>query len=63
MEVKLREALALSDGSPSGLFNETLAVLIYLVIALALIVPPLLERFRGEPDTPQHEREKAMSDS
>jgi putative tricarboxylic transport membrane protein len=63
MEVKLREALALSDGSPSGLFNETLAVLIYVVIALALVVPPLLERFRGEPDTPQHEREKAMSDS
>jgi nucleotide-binding universal stress UspA family protein len=33
MEVKLREALALSDGDISGLFNEPLAVGIYVVIA------------------------------
>ncbi|HYO40111.1 MAG TPA: tripartite tricarboxylate transporter permease [Nocardioidaceae bacterium] len=62
MEVKLREALALSDGSPSGLVNEVLAVLIYVVIALALLVPPLVARLRGEPDSPRREREEQMSD-
>ncbi len=63
MEVKLREALALSDGDVSGLFNETLAVIIYVIIALALLAPLVLRRFRGDPDTPTKEREKAMSDS
>ena len=63
MEVKLREALALSDGEISGLFNETLAVVIYVNIALALLVPLVLQRFRGAPDTPAREREKAMEDS
>jgi putative tricarboxylic transport membrane protein len=63
MEVKLREALALSDGEVSGLFNETLAVLIYVIIALALLVPPLVTRFRGEPDTPAHEVEMAKEES
>ncbi len=58
MEVKLREALALSDGSPSGLVNEGLAVFIYLIIALALLVPPVLQRLRGEGDTPAKEREE-----
>jgi putative tricarboxylic transport membrane protein len=39
MEVKLREALDLSDGDISGLFNEPLAVAIYVVIAVALLAP------------------------
>ena len=56
MEVKLREALALSDGAVSALFNEALAVLIYVIIVLALVVPPVLQRVRGEGDTPARER-------
>jgi putative tricarboxylic transport membrane protein len=58
MEVKLREALALSDGSLSGLFNEGLAIFIYVVIALALLLPPVLRRLLGEGDTPAREREE-----
>ncbi len=62
MEVKFREALALSDGEVSGLFNEPLAIIIYVIIVLALLVPTVLRRVRGDPDTPAREREKAMSD-
>ena len=63
MEVKLREALDISDGDVSGLFNEPLAVAIYVVIVLALVVPILLGKFRVETDTPADERDKAMTDS
>jgi putative tricarboxylic transport membrane protein len=52
METKMREALDLSDGSISGLFNEGLAVLIYVIIVLALVVPPVLSRLRGRPIVP-----------
>jgi hypothetical protein len=38
-------------------------VIIYAIIVAALLVPPVLQRFRGEPDTPAREREKAMRDS
>ncbi len=47
MEVKMREALDLSNGEISGLFNEGLAVFIYVLIVLALMVPIVLERVRG----------------
>ena len=43
METKFREALAISDGAPSGLVNEPLAVVVYIVIAL-LLVGPLVAR-------------------
>lgn len=42
MEVKMREALDVSGGALSGLFNEPLAIGIYVLIALALVLPPLL---------------------
>jgi putative tricarboxylic transport membrane protein len=47
MEVKMREALDLSNGEISGLFNEGLAVFLYALIILALVVPPVVERIRG----------------
>jgi putative tricarboxylic transport membrane protein len=47
MEVKMREALDLSNGEISGLFNEGLAVFIYVLMALALVVPIVIERVRG----------------
>ncbi|MBB6629598.1 tripartite tricarboxylate transporter permease [Nocardioides sp. KIGAM211] len=50
MESKLREALAISDGSPSGLVNEPLAVVVYLIIALLLLAPLVTRRLR--PRTP-----------
>ena len=53
MEVKLREALALSDGEVSGLFNEPLAVIIYVIIALALLVPT---GAAAGPRRPRHSR-------
>ena len=36
MEVKMREALAISDGDPSALVSEPLAVVVYAVIVLAV---------------------------
>ncbi len=42
MEVKMREALDLSNGDVSGLFNEGLAISIYVLIAIALVVPFVL---------------------
>ena len=36
MEVKMREALDISDGDISGLFNEGLAVALYVLIVIAI---------------------------
>ncbi|WP_104106055.1 tripartite tricarboxylate transporter permease [Nocardioides sp. 616] len=47
MEAKMREALDLSDGAVSGLFNEWLAVTVYALMVLVLVVPPVLSRIRG----------------
>jgi putative tricarboxylic transport membrane protein len=45
MEVKLREALDLSGGDISGLLNEPLAILCYVLIVLVLVAPIVLRRF------------------
>ena len=42
MEVKMREALDLSNGDVSGLFNEGLAISIYVLIAVAIVAPFVL---------------------
>src|SRR5687767_773570 len=39
MEVKMREALDLSNGDISGLFNEPLAVAIYVLIVIIVVAP------------------------
>ena len=57
MEVKLREALDISDGDVSGLFNEPLAVAIYVVIVLALVVPILLGQVPGRRPIHPHTNE------
>ncbi|MEO5662693.1 MAG: tripartite tricarboxylate transporter permease [Nocardioides sp.] len=46
MELKMREALDLSNGEVSGLFNEPLAIFVYVLIVLAIVVPVLIARFR-----------------
>ena len=46
LEGKMREALDLSGGAVSGLFNEALAVVIYVII-LGVLVAPLAARMGG----------------
>ena len=60
METKMREALDLSDGAISGLFNEPLAIVIYVIIVLALVVPPVLSRLRGRPIVPDEPADRAQ---
>ncbi|HEV7875171.1 MAG TPA: tripartite tricarboxylate transporter permease [Nocardioides sp.] len=48
METKLREALTISDGDPSGLVNEPLAIVVYVIIALLLVLPLVLRRLRPD---------------
>jgi len=50
METKLREALTISGGDLSGLFDEPLAIAVYGLTALIIVVPPVLRRVR--PDAP-----------
>ena len=50
METELREALDVSNGAVSGLFSEPLAVLVYLLVLLALVVPTVLP-LRNKPAT------------
>ncbi|MXG91039.1 tripartite tricarboxylate transporter permease [Nocardioides flavescens] len=60
MEMKLREALTISDGSPSALVSEPLAVVVYVFIVLAVAGPPLVRRLRGggsDRNTPEREKE------
>jgi putative tricarboxylic transport membrane protein len=46
MEVKMREALDISNGEVSGLFNEGLAIFVYVLVALVVVVPLVLGRLR-----------------
>ncbi|MCD4525284.1 tripartite tricarboxylate transporter permease [Nocardioides sp. cx-173] len=52
MEVKMREALDISNGDLSGLFSEGLAIGVYVVIVLAVLAPIVIDRMRGEPVVP-----------
>jgi putative tricarboxylic transport membrane protein len=53
MEVKMREALDLSGGEISGLFDEGLAIFIYMLVALAIVIPIVLGRLRKRQDVPE----------
>ena len=57
MELKLREALAISGGDVSGLFNEPLAVFVYIITALVIIGPLVLDRVRQTPEEPSKTEE------
>ena len=46
METKMREALDISNGDISGLFNEGLAIAIYVVIVIAVLAPIVIDRVR-----------------
>jgi putative tricarboxylic transport membrane protein len=52
METRFREALAISGGDASGLVNEPMAVIVYVIAALAVIVPLALSRIRPQSDEP-----------
>ncbi len=47
METKMREALDLSNGDVSGLFNEGLAVFVYVLIVAAVVAPYVLGFIRS----------------
>ncbi|MDT0202886.1 tripartite tricarboxylate transporter permease [Nocardioides sp. AE5] len=47
METRFREAFAISGGEVGGLFNETLAIALYVIAALVVVVPLVLRRVRG----------------
>ncbi|RYB96221.1 tripartite tricarboxylate transporter permease [Nocardioides glacieisoli] len=49
MELKLREAMAISGGEVSALWSEPLAVVIYVIVALAIIAPLVLRTVRPAP--------------
>jgi putative tricarboxylic transport membrane protein len=49
MEFRLREAMAISRGEVSGLWSEPLAVVIYVVVALAVVAPLVIRRVRPAP--------------
>ncbi len=61
METKLREALAISGGDVSGLFNEPLAVFVYAITALVIVGPLLMRRIRPTtPDEPAKTEEMSV---
>ena len=60
MEVKMREALDLSNGDLSGLFNEPLGIFVYVLVVLAIVLPIVRRPGCATPEecsrrTPTHE--------
>ena len=65
MEFRLREAMAISGGDVSGLWSEPLAIIVYVVVAIAVVAPFAFRRVRPDPaavaedlDIPAVEEEK-----
>lgn len=52
METRFREALAISGGELSGLFNEVLAIVVYVIAVLVIVVPLVLRKVRATPQDP-----------
>jgi putative tricarboxylic transport membrane protein len=50
LETKMREALDLSNGAVSGLFNELLAVVVYALILVVLVAPVAARFVRRRPN-------------
>lgn len=49
MEFRLREAMAISGGDVSGLWSEPLAIIVYVVVAIAVVAPFAFRRVRPAP--------------
>ncbi|HEY0645389.1 MAG TPA: tripartite tricarboxylate transporter permease, partial [Nocardioides sp.] len=49
MELKLREAMAISGGEVNALWSEPLAVAIYVVVAIAVVAPLVVRKVRPAP--------------
>jgi putative tricarboxylic transport membrane protein len=62
MELKLREALTISNGDASGLVNEPLAVVVYVVTALLVVAPFVVRRLRPGLDEPPRESPAGRED-
>jgi putative tricarboxylic transport membrane protein len=61
METKLREALAISGGDVSGLFNEPLAVFVYVLTAVVIVAPLVVRQVRPPtPDEPTKTEELSV---
>jgi len=60
METNFREALAISGGDTSGLFNEPLAVVVYAIAALAVLAPLVLRRVRPASEEPTKTEEMSL---
>ena len=54
----MREALDLSNGDISGLFDEATAVLLYAIIVLVVVIPPVLSRVRDSRARPEDVKEE-----
>lgn len=63
MEVKMREALAISGGDASGLFSENLAIAVYIIIAFALLLPIFLSLRKRRADGSPLDKVKESTNS
>jgi putative tricarboxylic transport membrane protein len=59
-ETNFREALSISGGDASGLTSETLAIVVYVIAALAVIVPLVVRRVRPQSDEPTKVEEMSV---
>ena len=55
MEFRLREAMAISGGEVSALWSEPLAVVIYVIVAVAVVAPFVVRRVRPAPAAVAHD--------
>ena len=63
METKLREAMALSRGEVSALWSEPLAVVIYVIVAVAVVAPFVVRRVRPAPAAVAHDEGLDLTDT
>jgi putative tricarboxylic transport membrane protein len=60
METRFREALAISGGDASGLVDEPMAVIVYIIAALAIVAPLMIRRVRRASDEPTKNEEMSI---
>ena len=62
MELRLREAMALSGGEVAALWSEPLAVAIYVIVALVVVAPVVVRSVRPAPATVAHDQDVRTDD-
>ena len=63
MEFRLREAMAISGGEVSALWSEPLAVVIYVIVAVAVVAPFVVRRVRPAPAAVAHDEGLDLTDT